>query len=141
MLPNYSDAYFLSDDAERKSVEPAFNVFLGEAWENLVRSELGRRPIDGVGGRWRKASRWWGSGLDRRQMEVDVVAESIDGRTLLVGEAKLSLTEKEASRELTDLEVKARMLPFAGDYGRIVTKLFVAKGGVKDAVSLEWLDE
>ena len=139
-MPNYSDAYFLSDDAERKAIEPAFNVFLGEAWENLVRSELGRRPIDGVGGRWRKASRWWGTGLDRRQMELDIVAESIDGKTLLVGEAKLSLTEKEAQRELAELEAKARLLPLARDYERTVVRLFVAKGGVKGAVSLEWLD-
>ncbi len=140
VLPNYSDAYFLSDDTERKAIEPAFNVFLGEAWENLVRSELGRRPIDGVGGRWRKASRWWGTGLDRRQMELDIVAESIDGKTLLVGEAKLALTEKEAQRELAELEAKVRLLPLARDYERTVVRLFVARGGVKGAVSLEWLD-
>ena len=32
-------------------------------------------------------SRWWGTGLDRKQMEIDIVSESNDGGALLLGEA------------------------------------------------------
>ncbi len=31
-------------------------------------------------------------------------------------------------------------LPFAKDYEKVVTRLFVAEDGVADAVSLSWLD-
>ena len=90
--------------------------------------------------RFRNAARWWGSGLDRKAMEIDVVAESLDGGTLLVGEAKLSLPKKEAVRVLRDLEAKASQLPFVGKYKRIVTRLFVAKDPPPPAVSVDWCE-
>ena len=100
VLPNYSDANFLSDKAEIKALQPAFRVYLGQAWERLVRDEIQRRPLPGLDMRFRNAARWWGSGLDRKAMEIDIVAESLDGETLLVGEAKLSLPKREAVRVL-----------------------------------------
>ena len=55
-------------------------------WEDLARASVPR--LRTAGGGWGAASRWWGAGLDRKQLEVDVVAESADGGRLLVGEAK-----------------------------------------------------
>ena len=138
--PHYSDPYFLSSREELDVFRPAFDVYLGRAWEELVRTALMRKPIPGVQGRWRKVSRWWGSGLNRLPMEIDVLAESVDGKTLLAGEVKLSLTKREAEHEQAELDAKVRQLPFAGKYGRIVTRLFVAKKCPVDAVSLSWLD-
>ena len=139
-LPNYSDPYYLSSPEEVAAIRGPFRVFLGQAWETLVRETLRQRAIPGVPGRWRKVARWWGNGLDRQPMEIDVVAESLDGRTLLVGEAKLSLSAREAGRVLAELKSKAANLPFAKDYGKVIARLFVAEGGVADAVSLAWLD-
>ena len=139
-LPNYSDPYYLSSPEEVAAIRGPFRVFLGQAWEMLVRETLRQRAIPGVPGRWRKVARWWGNGLDRQPMEIDVVAESLDGRTLLVGEAKLSLSAREAGRVLAELKSKAANLPFAKDYGKVIARLFVAQGGVADAVSLAWLD-
>ncbi len=140
VLPNYSDANFLSDKAEIKALQPAFRVYLGQAWERLVRDEIQRRPLPGLDMRFRNAARWWGSGLDRKAMEIDIVAESLDGETLLVGEAKLSLSETEAVHVLRDLESKARQLPFAGKYKRIVSRLFVAQDPPSAAVSVDWCE-
>lgn len=140
VLPNYSDANFLSDKAEIKALQPAFRVYLGQAWERLVRDEIQRKPLPGLDMRFRNAARWWGSGLDRKAMEIDVVAESLDGGTLLVGEAKLSLSETEAVRVLRDLEAKARQLPFASKYKRIVSRLFVAQDPPSAAVSVDWCE-
>ena len=140
VLPNYSDANFLSDKAEIKALQPAFRVYLGQAWERLVRDEIQRRPLPGLDMRFRNAARWWGSGLDRKAMEIDVVAESLDGETLLVGEAKLSLSETEAVHVLRDLEAKARQLPFASKYKRIVSRLFVAQDPPSAAVSVDWCE-
>lgn len=140
VLPNYSDTNFLSDKAEIKALQPAFRVYLGQAWERLVRDEIQRRPLPGLDMRFRNAARWWGSGLDRKAMEIDIVAESLDRGTLLVGEAKLSVPKKEAVHAFRDLEAKANQLPFASKYKRIVTRLFVAKDPPPGAVSVDWCE-
>ena len=91
--------------------------------------------------RWGKVSRWWGTGLNGEAMEVDVVAESADGRTLLVGEAKLRLTDAEARHALAELEAKARQLPFAARYKTVLCRLFVAETTRPGEVSLEWAED
>ena len=53
------------------------------------------------------------------------MAKSPDGETLLVGAAKLSLTKTETAHARAELKAKAALLPFAKDYRRITTKLFV----------------
>ena len=138
-LPHYSDPYFLSSREEIGVFRPAFDVDLGQAWEELVRATLIRKPIPGVQGRWRKVSRWWGSGLNRLPMEIDVLAESIDGKTLLAGEVKLSLSKREAEHALAELNAKVRQLPFANKYKKVITRLFVAKKCPSDAISLSWI--
>ena len=140
VLPHYSDPYFMSSREEVDVFRPAFDVYLGQAWEELVRATLMRKPIPGERGRWRKVARWWGSGLNRLPMEIDVLAESIDGKTLLAGEMKLSLTKREAEHVQAELDAKVRQLPFAKDYKKVVTRLFVAKKSPCDAISLSWLD-
>ena len=60
-------------------------------WEELARASV---PFSGIGGyEWGPARRWWGTGTDGVPMEVDVVAESLDGRAVLVGEAKWNEAE------------------------------------------------
>ncbi len=139
-LPHYSQPAFGSEKSDIASIRPGFRVFLGEAWEELVRATLARQSLPGEKTRWGKVSRWWGSGLNRMPMELDVVAESADRSTLLVGECKLALTASEARRVRNELEVKAGLLPFASSYKRIVTCLFVAEGGSFDCVDLRWCE-
>ena len=88
----------------------------------------------------RYVARWWGNAINRRAMEIDVVAESADGKTLLVGETKLALSEVEARHALAELKVKAELLPFASRYERVETRLFVAEGGIPDCIDLSWLE-
>ncbi len=140
VLPNYSDAHFLSTPAEAEAIQPAFRVFLGQAWEALVREELQEKPLPEGGSRWRKAAKWWGTGLDGRQMGIDIVAESPDGRELLVGETKLSLPEGVVARVSAELEAKAKQLPFAGRYRRILPRVFVAEGAREGAISIDWCE-
>jgi hypothetical protein len=140
VLPNYSDAHFLSTPAEAEAIQPAFRVFLGQAWEALVREELQEKPLPEGGSRWRKAAKWWGTGLDGRQMGIDIVAESPDGRELLVGETKLSLPEGAVARVSAELEAKAKQLPFAGRYRRILPRVFVAEGAREGAISIDWCE-
>ncbi len=83
---------------------------VGEIWEELARAGV---PLLHPGGRtWGPAGRWWGPGLDRRPLEVDLVAHSSDGGSVLVGEVKWA-APRDAERLLEELEAKARRLPVA----------------------------
>jgi len=138
--PRWSRESFLLMKEDRDAFERDYRVHLGGVWERLVRDTLKRRPLPNSDIRWRKVSRWWGSGLDRNPMELDVVAESEDGKTLLVGEAKLSLTRAEAARCLSALKEKAAQLPFSRRYEKVVERLFVASNPPPDAVSQAWCE-
>ena len=138
--PRLSDEDFLADEEDSEEFLKSFSVHLGQVWERLVRASVSRCTIPDLPGRWLHASRWWGTGTNNRPMEVDLVAESADGKSLLVGECKLSLTEKEFRHEQAKLETKARLLPFASRYAAIHTKLFVAGPAPEGSVSIDWLD-
>lgn len=104
--------------------------FAGHAaavWEALVRETFPRLHLDER--EWLPASRWWGPGVDRRPLEVDVVAESVDGRALLVGEVKLRITVEDARHVQRVLDEKVSRLPFAQSYERVTTALFPADAG------------
>ena len=60
------------------------------------------------------ARRWWGTNINKEQMEIDVVAESANKKHLLVGECKWSKI-KDTTSILRELELKAKLLPFAGE--------------------------
>lgn len=63
-----------------------FSQHIGEIWEELSRLSVPHINIGGL--QWKEAYRWWGNGKNGKAMEIDVVAESFDGNTLLFGEAK-----------------------------------------------------
>lgn len=82
------------------------------------------------------ASRWWGNGLDGKPMEIDVVAESTDNKTLLVGEAKWSdnIRTGEISGQLT---AKCANIPFLKNR-KTIKVLFLKKdpGNVPDTIKV-----
>jgi AAA+ ATPase superfamily predicted ATPase len=118
VLPNKSRPEFLEDKQGCEEFLHKFNIFLGRAWERLVRIRLAKE--------WRGASRWWGTGNNRQKMEFDIVAESFDGKELLVGEAKLSAGEKDMERIKRELAAKVEALPFRRKYDRVRLEVFVA---------------
>jgi hypothetical protein len=66
--------------------EDRFTIHIAEVWESLARESTCRIPVAGIS--WKPAQRWWGAGIDRKILEIDVVAESFDGKYLLIGEVK-----------------------------------------------------
>ncbi len=136
--PNWSRQDFLETKQERHEFESQYSTYLGGVWERLVREMLSEHPLPGTDLRFRNVARWWGTGLDRKPMEIDIVAESTDRKTLLVGEAKLSLGDVDVHRVASGLEDKIKRLPFADKYENIVTRLFVADKPPKGTVSIDW---
>jgi hypothetical protein len=84
-----------------------------------VAGELGER------GPWKPASRWWKG----NEPEWDLVSESLDGRSLLLGEVKWSskpFVAKALARARGDLAVRPRpALPTRFDHHDVVRALFV----------------
>jgi AAA+ ATPase superfamily predicted ATPase len=89
-------------------VKAGLDSHVAGVWEDLARASVG--AID-VGGRsWKPPARWWGAGLDRQPLEIDVVAESLDGEAVLVGEAKWT-ARADARSLVAELRRKAANLP------------------------------
>lgn len=94
-------------------------------WEELARASVPHSRIGGY--EWGPARRWWGAGNDGGPMEVDVVAESLDGSAVMVGEAKWNDANVHIGEARARLEAVARNAPWAR--GRIVVPVLWVKRG------------
>ena len=113
----------------RLPIEQALTAHFSESvnmqWEKLCRDAVTGHLVNGVV--YGKAKRWWGSVFNEdkkpEQVEFDVMAESLDKKSLLVGECKWTTGEND--KQLTAaLLRKANLLPFAKNY-TIVPVLFL----------------
>lgn len=100
--------------------------FLGRVWEALARQSVPRLSINGR--RWLPASRWWGKATSRGNLEIDILACSVENSNeVLVGEAKLNCSSKEITRLLDILKSKASDCPAL--HGKNITcVLWIMKG-------------
>lgn len=106
-------------------------LYVSREWEKLCRDSVPKAPIAGIS--FDIASRWWGTGVDKKPVEVDVVAESLDKKYLLIGECKWSRVT-DAGRILDELRKKASLLPFVRNR-EVVPVLFAreAPGKARDS--------
>jgi AAA+ ATPase superfamily predicted ATPase len=93
-----------------REVSAALPLHVSGVWEDLARESVLR--LSCFGRSWGSVGSWWGPGLDRTPLELDVVARSADGNDLLVGEAKWQ-ERFDWSREAASLRQKAARLPMA----------------------------
>lgn len=88
-----------------------FPLYVSGAWEELCRRAIPLLSVAGV--KFQPASRWWGSPEKGVELEIDIVAESLDGAYLLVGECKWSEKRSNPDRLKDELLQKVAYLPFA----------------------------
>ena len=105
--PNRSRLEARQIDLVERDIATKWPHHVASVWEDLARASVPR--LDVGGGEWGVARRWWGAGLDRKPLEIDLVAESFDGERLLVGEVKWAEPESAASI-LGELERKVERL-------------------------------
>lgn len=108
--PNLSRLEARSVDSVQRDVESSFSHHVAGIWEELARDSVPGSGYEGI--EWGPAGRWWGAGLDRRPHEIDVVAESHSGDSLLVGEVKWE-DDVDHDRAFALLARKAAQLPMA----------------------------
>ena len=117
-----------------QSLNAHFQEYVSKQWEKLCREAVMGNLVNGVV--YGKAKRWWGTVVNENnkpeQVELDVVAESLDKKHLLVGECKWTTAPENGKLLTAGLLRKANMLPFAKDH-TIVPVLFLKNTPKEDA--------
>jgi len=88
LQPNKSQLEIRAISPVMAKIRGQFQQHVSGIWEELARASVSSCSIGGH--EWGPARRWWGPGIDKTMVEFDAVAESLDGKALLVGEAKWS---------------------------------------------------
>lgn len=124
VVPNIS---FINLDRKKpieETLNEGLNGFVSEFWEKVCREAVTGNEL--FGHLFGKASRWWGSVKTEsgiKQMEIDIVAESLDKETILVGECKWTNPEM-AMVLMKDLKEKISYLAFCREK-EIIPVLFL----------------
>ena len=136
--PNKSQLEVGGVSAVASKVGKQLSLHVSAVWEELARASV---PFSAIGGHaWGPARRWWGTGNDGRPMEVDVVAESLDARAVLVGEAKWNTAAVDPGAARDHLLAKARNSAWAR--GReVVPTLWVKRGRRNPKVHIQTPDD
>jgi len=99
--------------------------YVAEQWEHLCRLAIPFLNINST--QWDLAHRWWGTGKNAKEMEIDCIAESFDKKKILVAEVKWSKNSntRNALNQLNEclLNIKG----FSNDNNEIVKVLFFRK--------------
>jgi AAA+ ATPase superfamily predicted ATPase len=103
-----------------KRVNKNLPLFTSNSWEELCRQSV---PFLFKDIEFKPAGRWWGKGLDGEPMEIDVIAESSDRKTLLIGESKWT-DSVDIDYEITNLKGKIKNLTFPKGK-RLMPALFI----------------
>jgi len=113
-------------------VQERFAEHAGVMWERLCRRAVSGNRL--LGDEWQMARRWWGKSRGGEPLEFDVVAESADGKTLLVGECKWTAPDY-AARLYAELRRKVSLAPFVGNR-RVVCALFLRSEALDAAAGI-----
>ncbi len=128
LQPNKSQLEFRPASGVMAEVSRGLALHVSLVWEELARASV---PVSSIGGHeWGAADRWWGTGMDGKAMELDAVAESRDGKAVLLGSAKWSAAEDSPAKARERLLAAAKNLAFVR--GREVVPVLWAKRGRKN---------
>jgi len=122
MLPNKSAIELGLKQKAIRDYEEKYPIYRGEIWEDLCRKAV---PYLSLGYKqWEMAGRWWGTGTDRKEMEIDILALSVEKDALLIGECKWKTSDNFDGLK-KQLIKKAKLLPFKIP-STIIPALFIA---------------
>lgn len=132
IMPNMSSLARGRKQIVMNEIDDKFSEYVAQHWEHICREAVSGNKLFGY--RWGEASRWWGTVPTNekgkfKEMEFDVVAESTDGKALLIGECKW--TNPEVATELYHkLMEKVALLSFAK--GKEIVPVLFLKNTPKD---------
>ncbi len=91
-------------------------IYVSETWEELCRQSVSKMSVDGKS--FMPAQRWWQQSKLSGSAEIDIIAESLDGSCLLIGEAKWQSKAKPA-QILKELNRKLEIMALKKEYQHI----------------------
>jgi len=121
VIPNRSLIELGRTNIVLNEINENFNNYTSWHWEHLCRKAVSGNTINGI--TYNVAARWWGNISREETIEIDVVAQSINKKTILIGECKWS-TISNSDTLIANLIEKAKKLPFTKGK-EIVPMLFV----------------
>jgi len=122
VVPNLSRLELGLTENVFNSIKPKLDQFVSLEWESLCRQSVPKHAIGGI--EFDQAFSWWGAGLNGNKFELDVVAESLDKKHLLVGECKWAPVS-DPQKLVESISRKANELPFAKN--RSIVPILFAK--------------
>ncbi len=128
LQPNKSQLEVRAISPVMTRIRGQFQQHVSGIWEELARASVAFSLIDGC--EWGVARRWWGAGIDGAMVEIDGVAESSDGKALLVGEAKWSDVRLSVGELKDGLLAKVKNCAFAR--GRRIVPVIWSKHAYKN---------
>lgn len=129
VLPNRSLIELDKGDVVLNQVLLRLSTYTSYWWEKLCRQEISGAVKDGY--TFGLAQSWWGYVTKTERIEIDLIAQSTDGKALLVGECKLAESEN-ATRLRFELETKVKKLPFAQGK-KIISCLFLKNSPIDNS--------
>jgi len=112
VVPNRSLIALGRRNAVRQEVTQAFKGYVSGHWEELCWRAVSSQVL--MGRQYGMASRWWERVSRGEKMEIDVVAESTDGKYVLAGECKWA-DKEDTGQMLKQVVEKAKKLPFVAN--------------------------
>ena len=109
VLPNKSLLEMGLTEKVYNGTKQNLTQYISTIWEDLSRHSVPYINISNI--KWGPPYRWWGNGKDNKPIELDIVAESMDRKHLLIGEAKWK-DKTDIKRLTSGLESTAGNLPF-----------------------------
>lgn len=108
-------------------IDNQFSQYVGDIWESLCRQYVSGNILNGI--TYKVASRWWGKVVNpetqqTEMVELDVVAESLDKKHLLIGECKWT-NHEDTNRLVRRLQILAHALPFIKQGKKVHLALFL----------------
>ena len=121
VVPNTSLLGAGLKDIVWKEVRSRYRIYISQIWEEECRKSLPFLDVNGE--RFMPGMRWWGHGTDGKPMEMDVVSQTLDRTTLLIGEVKWSQNPDIPEIE-RQLDKKIAQLPFIRNK-KVIKVIFV----------------
>lgn len=118
------------DQIYRNVFQKAFSDFCSEVWEELCRRAIPHLFENSL---FEPGTRWWGTGINKEPVEIDIVAQSFDKKKILIGEAKWS-SNRNIQAVIRQLEQRAGELLFTREK-EVVLALFLKEKPTKDISS------
>lgn len=108
VVPNRSLIALGRVNVVEQLIARTMNEYVASRWEILCRNAVSGNVVDGT--MWNVAGRWWGSVSKDKSVELDVVAESLDRKKILIGECKWTEPDY-AERLFADLKARTEGCP------------------------------